>query len=135
MTELIINCIIIVLDYYFVAPTSSPRNISGQALSSTSVILYWHPPPVEHQNGLIREYRIDITEISSNSSFSVVSQNLSTIIGSLHPNYYYDFSVSAVTVLTGPPSVTIRLILLEDGKFVFLHLVLSFFHSTQWFTR
>lgn len=75
----------------------------------------WQPPPNEQHNGIIREYVINITEIYSGNTFILVSVSLYANITSLHPNYYYQISVSAVTISAGPPSVFILLKTLEDG--------------------
>ena len=100
----------------FVAPSASPVNVEGIVLSSTSILLSWDAPPPHHQNGLIHLYAVNVTEEETGKEFGVTAQNTSATLESLHPNYHYRFTVTAVTVLPGPPSSEITIRTDEDGS-------------------
>ena len=44
--------------FFFLAPSAAPMNIQGKALSSTSLLISWDPPPLDHRNGPITNYTI-----------------------------------------------------------------------------
>ena len=103
--------------YQKLAPTAPPQNFVGNYLDSTSIYLDWDEPPAEHQNGIIREYHINFTEIETGNAFFKVVATDSATISSLHPNYNYYITITAVTVLPGPTSPTIVVMTPEDGMY------------------
>ena len=88
------------------------------SLNSTHIYLMWEPPPTSQINGVIREYRLNVTEdvtgLVYQYTITPTSQHIS--VGPLHPYYFYHCSVGAVTVQPGPhtPLFTIRTE--EDGE-------------------
>ena len=102
--------------FYSLAPTSAPANISGYAVDSTSISIFWTPPPYEDQNGIIRHYVINITELETGITFSHVSLTTSISLHNLHPFYRYSVTVTAVTVGPGPPTITFTVQTKEDGR-------------------
>ena len=98
------------------APTGPPQNVSGLALSSSSLILSWSPPPLAERNGIIVEYRINITEVDTGNVLSLVTYSTFVIVEFLHPFYTYASIVSAVTVDEGPFSEVFIVTTPEDGK-------------------
>ena len=101
----------------YTAPTSPPSAISAIVFGPNIIELSWFPPPQSEQNGIIREYEIIIIEIESGSVFVEMSQNLSVSINYLHASYHYNITISAVTILNGPPSDVIFIEMPEDGKY------------------
>ena len=101
------------------APTAPPVNIINTSVNSTSISLNWDEPPVEHQNGMIREYHVNITEIETGNQFSMVVSAESATISSLHPFYQYSITVTAVTVLPGPASPSIVIETLQGNRIIF----------------
>ena len=85
------------------------------ALSSSSLMLTWLPPPPGSHNGIIREYRINITEIQTGNTFLLSSTSLTIAVTSLHPYYTYECTVSAYTVATGPFTEPTIITTPEDG--------------------
>ena len=85
------------------------------ALDSTSIFLSWFPPPPIHQNGIVREYRITITEVDTGTILEVVSTITSATVLSLHPYYSYNCVVSAYTVGAGPYTEVVSVRTLEEG--------------------
>ena len=98
------------------APSSSPENVTVVSLSSTSLFISWSPPPPETQNGIISEYRVNITESETESVMSLVTFNTQISVQFLHPFYTYMCVVSAVTIAEGPASEEVVIRTPEDGK-------------------
>ena len=67
-------------------------------------------------NGMIREYRISITEIITGTVINLTSNTTSIIASGLHPYYVYECAVSAFTVGAGPYSQVINITTPEDGN-------------------
>ena len=103
--------------FLLVAPSAAPVNPSGDASDSRTIVLTWNPPPLEYQNGIIREYKILIVELETMSTFTIVSSSLTATIQSLHPNYNYRCSVTAVTIAEGPYTQVFTVTTPEDSKF------------------
>ena len=101
-------------------PSGTASNVSGIALNSTHIHLTWDPPPRDLWHGELSEYRIDVTELETGTTLRFFSNPNITeaTIGSLHPYYTYNCTISAVTVVgEGPPSTVITVRTAEDGKF------------------
>lgn len=99
-------------------PSASPRVYSAVALSSTLISLHWLPPPSIHINGRIQYYIANITETKTGKKwiFNAVEKVLR--IGSLHPDYAYEFTVTARTIGNGPYSLPATVRTREDGMFM-----------------
>lgn len=105
---------------WYSAPSSHPSNSTGYALNSTHIYLTWDPPPPEEINGVIREYRINITEEETGTFFQYVvnPDNQILIAGPLHPFYTYHSVIVAFTVAVSPTSTTITVRTEEDSKYM-----------------
>ena len=84
-----------------------------------SIFLDWDEPPAEYQNGIIREYHINLTETETGIVLTKVVTTDSATISSLHPNYNYSITITAVTVLPGPVSPAIVVKTLEGDSIIF----------------
>ena len=97
------------------APTAPPMNVIITALGPRSVQLVWSPPPLEHRNGIIRMYEVlligedDIKHIDTTHHTSIT-------VTYLHPNYKYNVTVVAITILKGERTIVIHFKTHEDGK-------------------
>lgn len=89
----------------------------GIVISSRTVVLRWLPPPSREQNGILREYHIEVIEVETGRTLEFNSTTTSLTISSLHPFYYYEWKVSAFTVGVGPYTNTSVLRTPEDGMF------------------
>lgn len=98
------------------APSSSPENINVSVISSTSVGLSWSPPPLPDRNGIITEYKINVTELDTGRVQVLISFTTTFTVQRLHPYYTYEFALSAHTVATGPYSDSEIIQTPEDGK-------------------
>lgn len=88
-------------------------------VSSTNFTVEWAPPPDHTHNGIIREYRLNITELETRRNVNYLIQETSQlyfVVSHLHPFYTYTFTLQAVTVITGPPTEDFRVITLEAGE-------------------
>ena len=121
-------------------PRAPPLNVSGSVVNSSTIVLNWNPPDVDDQNGIVRYYVVNVTELQTENMFQFTANATSLTITSLHPAYTYKISVSAATIGPGPFSPTLSLQTDEAGKNLFfsvesceLHFVTFFFNcSSQW---
>ena len=108
------------------APSQPPRNLQRVPLNSTTLRLSWQPPSSQYQNGLIREYRINITENETGRNFQLTSTHTFIIIPHLHPYYQYNCSVAAYTISLGPFSSVIAVNMPENGNNYVLYIHAGF---------
>ena len=89
-------------------PTVAPQSVEAVAVSSSSIRITWIPPLPEQQNGVIRAYHINVSEVQDGNGDGAMMQfetdGLTTIfiVNSLHPYYIYRIKISAYTVGLGP---------------------------------
>ena len=120
-------------------PTSPPLNLSFVASTSTSVTLFWAPPPTPNQNGVITGYTI---QVFSSQQVLLRETNISSnggTVDSLHPFYNYTCTVVAYTAAgKGPSTPPITVTTLQDGEanndtsITILHNMFTAQHSTKW---
>ena len=103
--------------FFPLVPTLGPQSVVMTAINSTTLLVSWMPPPFEHQNGIIREYRLNITEMETGMVYRLVTTATSLTVPSLHPFYTYNCTVAAVTIAEGPYSVEVNITMPEDGMF------------------
>ena len=96
------------------------------------------------QNGIIREYRINVTEVETGRVLVFNSTSTTLTLSSLHPYYTYQCIVSAYTVAVGPYTDIFTVVTPEDGMYngsnciglyyYFITGIVSLLHthSTQW---
>ena len=77
-------------------------------VSSTSIQLTWRHLQPEKRNGIIRSYRISVTELETGSVLNFTADETATqqIVNSLHPFYNYHCTVAAFTTGLGPSATT-----------------------------
>lgn len=100
---------------------SPPQNISGSALSSSLIMLFWFPPPPRDINGAIRYYTVQAVERHTGRQWTFFAVDADLHIGSLHPYYFYDFNVSATTIGSGPTSLVYSVLTLPEGNMHIIH--------------
>ncbi len=89
-------------------PSDSPQNVSHGSLSDSSVQLFWSPPPLDNQNGIIIRYNVYIVNANNTviSRTLEVSVMLTTKVESLEEFTTFWFWLSAVTAVgEGPYTV------------------------------
>ena len=102
--------------FMLLVPTRSPQTPFAVTRNSRTIYCTWTPPPIDHQNGLIVDYRVNITEVITGQSFVRVSTTTSLEITSLHPDYDYQWVVTAVTTGAGPYTSVSTIKTPEDGE-------------------
>ena len=71
----------IVVTAYCVAPSSPPRNVVVQAISSTSIQVSWLPPSDDNKNGVITGYQLWVNSSSDPTIHSLKEvQEMTAII-------------------------------------------------------
>ena len=116
-----LKCYILVcLRRYFAAPDSHPSNLTGYAVNSTHIHLDWEPPSKDELNGVLRQYRVNVTEDITQKTFQFSTGPDSTeiVVGPFHPDYTYHCSVVAYTVREGPHTSILVIRTHEDGTFI-----------------
>ena len=98
------------------APSSPPRGFSFSTVTSTTFTLSWIEPLPVAQNGLIRQYQINITELDTQMEFTHSVTTTVFTVEFLHPYYCYICSVTAITVSAGPYSNALTICTEIDGK-------------------
>ena len=97
-----------------VVPENPPSNPTGVAIDSQTIRLSWTAPLGDH-NGVIREYRVNVTELDTWRKFELIATTTFIEIVSLHPFYTYEWLVSAFTIDEGPYTTPSVVKTLEDG--------------------
>jgi len=107
------------------APSASPQNLTGATLNSRTISLSWSPPPSADVNGIIREYRVNVTSVESGTVLTRNTTTTSITIQSLHPYYLYRCVVSAYTVGIGPYTEVFMIRTPEDGMLIQVYLLIT----------
>ena len=108
------------LSLFPVAPNTAPMVTTAYAADSRTVALQWDPPLPEDHNGIIREYRVNVTSLDNGDHVQVAALGTTTIIGSLTPSFTYTFTVTAFTVAEGPYSQVQTITMPPDGWYMAL---------------
>lgn len=90
-------------------------SISAADVGSTYILLMWQPPQFDLQNGLIRQYIIEVIHNRTGLTYTVVSSTNQYRLENLFPFHTYIFSIAAVTVGVGPYSQQLTVTTLEAG--------------------
>ncbi|XP_026300847.1 tyrosine-protein phosphatase Lar isoform X15 [Apis mellifera] len=99
-------------------PGAPPRNVSGEAVSPTSIRVTWEPPPADRSNGRIAYYKLQVVESGrSDSEAKVIKLNdTQFVLDELKKWTEYRIWVLAGTsVGDGPPSYPISVRTHEDA--------------------
>jgi len=104
--------------YFFLAPSSSPDQITITEVTSTSFLVSWDDPMDEYHNGIIRSYVVNVRETTTGNVDIFTSYTRNQSISSLHPYYNYTCEVAAVTVSTGLYSRPVTVTTKEAGIYI-----------------
>lgn len=105
---------------FYTVPGAPPRNVSGQPISPTSILVTWEPPPADRSNGRIAYYKLQVVESGrSDSEARVIKLNDTRfVLDELNKWTEYRIWVLAGTsVGDGPPSYPISVRTHEDGTY------------------
>lgn len=106
-----------IYSHTFSAPTEAPQILSGFSTTSQSIYLAWTPPDTLSQNGIIRQYYVNVTDLQTGGVQLYTSRSPEIEITNLHPYYSYEVRVSAYTVALGPFSEHLTIRTLENGRY------------------
>ena len=97
-------------------PTGSPLNVTTTSVDATALLVSWVAPSADQQNGIIRQYHINLTESETGViTYYTVQNTLQTTLTDLHPYYNYQVTVAAITIGLGPYSTEATVQLPEAG--------------------
>ncbi len=102
-------------------------------MTATNIHLSWAPPPEGTHQGVIRSYKLNVTELATDVKFSNDTENTQFVLDSLHPFYIYEIIIIAVTVEEGSNYTTVVVQTSEAGRLYcnnnrqFCYLTCSFF--------
>ena len=102
---------------FFHAAPSSPTEVKGNPISSTSINVTWSNP--ENGNGIIKYYEVtyhSLGDTSDRSTIRVHSPNRSLLLINLKKFTFYLIVVRAFTIEFSDNSSSIIVRTLEDGK-------------------
>lgn len=104
-------------------PSEAPLNLIVNATDSTTLVGSWNPPSLEHQNGQILAYTVNLTliakggvQVTNREVQMLRTPNTSLFVRSLHPFYTYSFTVAAVNSVGTGPSSTVTIMMPEAGE-------------------
>ena len=109
--------LLLLIVYLITAPIGEPTNVTVLFIGPTSIHISWDHPPDDTLYGMIREYRITITELETRAVFntSTDSETTQLAVNSLHPFYTYTFYIVPVTVDVGTNHTEITIRTAEAG--------------------
>ncbi len=87
-------------------------------LDPRTVNITWQPPPEDQRNGLIQSYVVVVSEVAqdADAEHTLDTEELSAVVGGLHPYRLYNCKVAAVTSAGRGVFNTTTKRLPEDGK-------------------
>ena len=93
--------------------------MEASSVNSRALSLTWSAPPPEDQNGIIKNYLVNICVVESGEYFHQLTSNATVlVVDGLHPYYTYSCIVAVLTVGTGPFTGASVVQLPEDGMFI-----------------
>lgn len=110
------TCLITTCSLPSAVPASEPTSVEAPTITSTSAEITWDSLPLEDENGIVRYYVVNVTELQTGTRFQITSTIESASLSNLHPAYTYAVLVAAYTVGEGPYSDTFTFQTLEDGE-------------------
>ena len=91
-----------------VVPSAPPSDLVVVCKDSSSVSLSWKPPPVEHHNGQLVGYTVEVKDLTGvpQQGSKQPTNKFETIVG-LNSDTEYKFHVSARTAAGSGPAATV----------------------------
>ena len=97
----------------YTVPAGPPRQFSGIAKNSTSVIVSWNAPATP--NGVITEFQLQCSGRGQVFNRTVMGSQIITSLSGLLPYTNYSCSITAHTSAGGGPTATTSVITAQDG--------------------
>ena len=84
------------------APSASPINPGGEAVSSSLIRIYWTRPSEIEINGAVLFYLVELREVLTGKNFTFHAVDDEIIVGPLHAYYEYLCRIAIYTTSLGP---------------------------------
>ena len=106
------------LCFFCTEPSAPPSDITGDHISSTSIVVQWNEVPQEHRNGEIQGYRVLYSDADGREKKKTVdAPTRETSLIGLNKSTMYTIKVLAFTSAgDGPASSGISVTTAEDSK-------------------
>lgn len=104
----------------FSAPAHSPEGVRVEAMDAHTLNVSWSPPSMQ-QNGVIRNYSVNLTEAVTGLGRQYSANITSILIRELVAYHTYFIQVAAVTTASGPFSDSVYAATPEAGKKLLLN--------------
>lgn len=104
----------------YAVPGAPPQNVNGKAVSPTSILVTWDPPPADRSNGMIAYYKLQVVESGrSDSEAKVIRLNDTRFVLDELKKWteYRIWVVAGTSVGDGPPSYPLTVRTHEDGMY------------------
>ena len=112
-------------------PSASPGEVGGEAISPSSLVLTWQPPPEDQLNGVLTGYLVNVTETETGVQYQISADTAQYTFEGLHPFYRYSFTVAASTIGIGPFSGIYTFQMPQDGKNIMFAFSISLIVNLQ----
>ena len=76
----------------------------------------WSHPEIHLQNGIIRIYRIIVTDVESDYVLEISVNDTNTVLSQLSPFHTYEIKIAAYTIDIGPYSNLVSIQMPESGE-------------------
>ena len=87
----------------------------------------WSHPEIHLQNGIIRIYRIIVTDVESDYVLEISVNDTSTVLSQLSPFHTYEIKIAAYTIDIGPYSNLVSIQMPESGESQSVYIVYIYF--------
>lgn len=104
----------------YTAPSASPSSVMSTVINSTAITVSWSPLNQSATNGVIRHYKVSITNAVTESEEVLTTTTPNLTITMLTPFTQYSVRVAAFTIGSGPYSNPIYVMTAEDGELYIL---------------
>ena len=90
------------LTIYLTVPTGPPQSVASLAINPWTLFIQWESPALEHRNGIIRRYIVNVTEQETGKEEQFYTEKFNITLDSRHPSFQYSYFVSAQSIALGP---------------------------------
>ena len=123
--------------FFFTAPSATPLSFQVIVLNATSILLEWNAPPADARNGIVRKYRVVISNLATGDEIQEFAFAEHLTVHALLPYNTYRCKVAAYTTAIGPFTAVMQATTSAESKLTeplatCTHLYCVFFSSTKW---
>lgn len=107
-----------IVKFFPLVPSSAPMNVTLLSIFSTNFTLWWLPPPPEDRNGIIVEYQLIVTRLSTLESVLLNTSKTEILVTNLVPYSEYEVIIAALTREGSGPYTDLFIQTEQDGKLI-----------------